>query len=74
MKDQTGFLNSGRLIIVYSVETNPWQYVASTLQYFGIWEKDLVKLFLTFLRQKIPDKSSSLQEINEWPMPLSELI
>ena len=49
-KDQIGFFNLERQVIVYSAETKPCQHVASTLQGFGLPDRDLVKAFSTFVR------------------------
>ena len=51
-KDQIGFFNTEKQVIVYSVESNSCQYVASMLQSFGLRKRDSVKTFSTFLRKK----------------------
>lgn len=50
--------------MVYSAETNPCQYAASTLQSFGLQEKDLVKVFSISLWKKTA-RSSKFQKIDE---------
>ena len=56
---------------------NPCQYVASALQGFGLRDRDLVKAFAKFLREKILFRTLELEkhdDIHEWPMSLNKLI
>ena len=74
--DQIGFFNSGKQVIVYSSDTNPCQNLVSTLQGYGLRDRDLVKTFSKFLRKKILSHNPEIEQnnVHEWPIWVQKLI
>ena len=47
------FFSYGKFVVVYSADTNPWQYAVSTLKGTGLRNRDLTSAFAKMIRSSV---------------------
>ena len=65
------FFSYGKIVLVYSADTNPCQYAVSTLKGTGLRNRDFTSAFAKMIRSSVESDLEHKDE--EWPMSPNEL-
>ena len=65
------FFSYGKIVLVYSADTNPCQYAVSTLKGTGLRNRDFTSAFAKMIRSSVESDLENQDE--EWPMSPNEL-
>ena len=68
--EKIGFFPSGKQLIVFSKEVNPYQYSVENLAGFGLSDNDIIRSFARMVRRKL-QTCNQLRE--SWPRSIDDI-